>query len=114
MPTSARGWLSWAVSVSDSYRRAYSPKLEYDGWSDKRTSDRRETAVSIIRIAERACNGNGGGKLLMAYYCEDVSWYSFTEAERAVLRRTARRFRDELRKAGFINPNPGEEDFNNA
>ena len=101
-PSSPRGWLSWAVSVSDSYKRAYSPKLEYTGWTDRRLNDRRETAVSIIKLAEKSCNGNGGGKLLMAFYCEDAAWYSFTEPEQRIIAKTARTFARALREAGFL------------
>lgn len=110
MPSSPRGWLNFAVSVADSYRRPFSVKLEYDGWTDRRLSDRRETAVSIIRLAEKSCNGNGGGKLLMQFYCEDMSWYSFTDHDRWILEKTIKRFRRELQAAGFLpDPKHGEE-----
>jgi hypothetical protein len=101
-PSSPRGWLNFAVSVADSYRRPYSPRLEYTGWMDRRISDRRESALSVLKMAEKSCNGNGGGKLLMAFFCEDASWHSFTETEQYHLRKTIRHFARELREAGFL------------
>jgi hypothetical protein len=96
--------------VADSYKRAYSPRLEYTGWIDRRLSDRRESALSVLKMAEKSCNGNGGGKLLMAFYCEDVSWHSLTEHEQYVLRKTIKLFAAELRHGGFLpDPKHGEE-----
>ncbi|MHB8783775.1 MAG: hypothetical protein ACYDAX_10225 [Desulfobacteria bacterium] len=51
---------------------------------------------------DRASDGNGAGKLLMQFYVEEASWYSFTENERWILNRTIRRFRRELQAAGFL------------
>ncbi len=114
MPTSPRGWLCWAVSVSDRYGRPHSPRYEYDGYSDHRLNDRRETAISVKILAERAsreCTSNGVGyALLSQFYVEEASWYSFTENERWILNRTIRRFRRELQAAGFLPDTKDEEE----
>ena len=114
MPTSPRGWLCWAVSVSDRYGRPHSPRYEYDGYSDHRLNDRRETAISVKILAERAsreCTSNGVGyALLSRFYVGEASWYSFTEPEQRIIEKTARRFARALREAGFLpDPKDGEE-----
>lgn len=112
-PSSPRGWLAWAVSVSDRYGRPHSPRYEYDGIPDHRMSDRRETAISVKILAERAsrvCTSNGVGyELLTRFYLGDASWYSFTEAEQAIIRKTARCFAKGLREAGFLPPRGADE-----
>ena len=104
MPSSPRGWLCWAVSVSDRYGRPYSPRYEYEGFGDRRVSSRREEAIDVTNALDRATNGNGAGKLLRQFYVEEASWYSFTPHEQHVLRETIRAFRRELQRAGFIGP----------
>lgn len=105
-PSSPRGWLNFAASVTASYRRTHSARLENLGWTDRRVNDLRETAISIIRLCEKSANGNGGAGLLYSFYVEEVSWYAFTESEQAILRKTIRHFSRELREAGFL---PREE-----
>jgi len=102
MPSSPRGWLCWAVSVSDRYGRPHSPQYEYQGYSDRRVNDRRETAISVKMALDRATDGNGAGNLLLDLYVREVSWYAFTENERWILEKTIRRFRRELVAAGFL------------
>ena len=110
MPSSPRGWLCWAVSVSDRYGRPHSPRYAYEGYGDRRVSDRRETAISVKMALDRATDGNGAGKLLMQLYVEEASWYSFTDNERWIMEKAIRRFRRELQAAGFLpNPKDGEE-----
>jgi len=69
-------------------------------------NDSRETALSVKIMAERAsakCSGNGGGyELLMRFYAGDASWYSFTEPEQFILRKTIRDFSRRFREAGFL------------
>lgn len=116
-PSTPRGWLSWAVSVSDRYGRPHSPRYEYDGIPDYRMSNRRETAISVKILAERAsreCTRNGVGyELLTRFYLGDASWYSFTGPEQAILRKVSRRFARGLREAGFlpkeVRDSPGED-----
>ena len=69
---------------------------------DHRMDDRRETALSVLRILEKATNGNGAGELLVEYYLGEMSWYSFTENERWHMERAMKKFRAELIRAGFI------------
>lgn len=106
MPSTPRGWLNYALSVSDRYTRPHTVKWEYEGRSDWRMSDRRETAISVSLMAERASRkvcGNGiGYKLLVAYYAEEMSWHSFTEPEQRLIAKTAREFSRRLREAGFL------------
>jgi hypothetical protein len=101
-PSTPRGWLNFAASVTASYRRTHSARLENEGWTDRRVSDVRESAISIIRLCEKSANGNGGAGLLYSFYVEEVSWYAFTGSEQAILRKTIRQFSLELRKAGFL------------
>ena len=105
-PQSSRGWLAWSCYVREYQSRPHSPRLEYEGFSDRRTHDSRESAISVLTLAERASHavcGNGVGyKLLMDYYAGEASWWSFTESEQAIIRKTSRRFAAELRAAGFI------------
>lgn len=77
-------------------------------------SNRRETAISVTMLAERAsreCTSNGVGyALLTRFYLGEESIWSFTEPEQAILRKTIRHFskafRRELVAAGFL---PKEE-----
>ncbi|MHB1025780.1 MAG: hypothetical protein ACYC24_08760 [Desulfobacteria bacterium] len=102
MPSSPRGWLCWAVSVSDRYGRPHSPRYEYDGIPDHRMSDRRETAISVKMALDRATDGNGTGKLLLDFYVREIPWFVFSEVERQTLSRIIKRFRRELQAAGFL------------
>jgi len=101
-PSSPRGWLCWAVSISERYGRPHSPRYEYEGWTDRRVSDRRETAISVKMALDRATDGNGAGKLLTDFYVNEMSWYSFTDNERWIMEKAIRRFRRELIQAGFL------------
>jgi hypothetical protein len=72
--------------------------------TDRRLNDARETAISIIRLAERSANGNGGAGLLFSFYVEDASWFGFTEQERYIINQTAQRFRCLLCAEAFVAP----------
>ena len=69
-------------------------------------NDSRETALSVKIMAERAsakCSGNGVGYALMTrFYAGDASWWTFTEPEQFILRKTIREFSKALREAGFL------------
>ena len=103
-PESPRGWLNFAVSVSNRYEFPHSVKYEYTGKSDPRVDDRKETALSVKMMLERATHGNGAGRLVMDFYVNDVAWGSFTPAEQWHLSRAIRRFRAELIRNGFLPP----------
>lgn len=110
MPSSPRGWFCKASYTLDAQARPFSPRLEYTGWTDRRMNDSRETALSVKLMAERAskaCTSNGVGyELLMRFYAGEASWWSFTEHEQYILRKTIRHFSKALREAGFL---PREE-----
>lgn len=105
-PSSPRGWFAWSLYVREYQGRPHSPRLQYEGFSDRRTHDSRESAISIIQLADRASHavcGNGVGLRLMTdFYANEVSWFAFTEPEQAIIRKTAREFSKRLRAAGFI------------
>ncbi len=82
MPSSPRGWLAWSCYVRESQGRPFSACLERGGRSDPRTRDSRESAISVLILAEK---------------------------EQAILRKVSRRFADELRRAGFL-PDPKDGD----
>jgi hypothetical protein len=69
-------------------------------------NDSRETALSVKIMAERAsakCSGNGVGYALMTrFYAGDASWWTFTEPEQFILRKTIREFSKTLQAAGFL------------
>jgi len=114
MPSSPRGWFCRSTYTLDAQARPFSCKLEYGGWTDRRMNDSRETALSVKIMAERAsakCSGNGVGyALLMRFYAGDASWWTFTEPEQFILRKTIRHFSKALREAGFLpDPKGGEE-----
>jgi len=71
--------------------------------------DSRETALSVKRILEKVTNGNGAEKLLVDYYVREASWWSFTEPEQAIIRKTTRCFAKGLREAGFLPPRGADE-----
>lgn len=102
MPSSPRGWLSWAASVVDSYHRPFGARYSDIPRRDFRLNNRRETAISIIRLCEKSANGNGGAGLLYSFYVEDVSWQAFTELEKGIISKTIRVFARALREAGFL------------
>jgi hypothetical protein len=101
-PSSPRGWLSWAVSVKDSYHRAHGARYDDGGRRDRRMNYSRETAISIIRMVEKSANGNGGAGLLYSFYVEDAAWCGFTGNEQRVIAKTARAFARALRAEGFL------------
>ncbi|MCL5883801.1 MAG: hypothetical protein M1377_00335 [Deltaproteobacteria bacterium] len=108
MPSSPRGWLCKAVYTLDAQGRTFSPQMDRIRGTGPRYS--REEALSVKIIAERAskaCTSNGVGyALLMRFYLGEASWWSFTEQEQAILRKTIRHFSKALREAGFL---PEEE-----
>lgn len=112
MPSSPRGWFAWSVYVREYQSRAHSPRLEYTGYSDRRTHTSRESAISVLTLAERASHsvsGNGVGfGLMVQFYAGEAFWHSFTPNEQWILERTIRRFRRELQAAGFL-PRDGNE-----
>lgn len=109
MPSCPRGWLCWAVSISNRYRRPHSPRYEYNGISDHRMNDRRESAIDITNALDRATDGNGAGKLIMEFYIREMSWYSFSDSDRWRMERAIKRFRRELIASGYL-PDPKAED----
>ena len=76
----------------------------YDGIprTDPRMRNSRETALSVKMLLERVCNGNGAGKLLVDFYVEEMSWWTFSKNERWIIEKTARAFAKVLREAGFL------------
>ena len=106
MPSSPRGWLCWALSVSERYTRPHGVRYIYDGWTDRRMDDRRETSISIRMLAEKASHtvcGNGiGYQLLIEHFAGEASWWSFTEPEQRIIEKTAKAFSRMLRETGFI------------
>jgi hypothetical protein len=76
------------------------------GFSDRRTHDSRESAISVLTLAEKAshavCRNGVGFRLMMQFYAGEASWWSFTEPEQAILRKTIRHFSKALREAGFL------------
>ena len=105
-PSTTRGWLAWSCYVREYQGRSHSPRLEYEGFSDRRMHDSRESAISVLTLAEKASHavcGNGVGyKLLMDYYAGEASWWSFSEPEQRILAKTARAFAKMLRREGFL------------
>ncbi|MFA5806770.1 MAG: hypothetical protein WC978_00205 [bacterium] len=76
--------------------------MENEGWTDRRVNDIRETAISIIRMAEKSANGNGGAGLLYSFYVEEAPWCSFNPVEQKIISTTVKAFRRELVTAGFL------------
>jgi hypothetical protein len=60
----------------------------------------------VLTLAERASHsvsGNGVGyALLMQFYAGEAFWWTFTEHEQYILRKTIRHFSKALREAGFL------------
>ena len=108
MPSSPSGWLRWSVAVLEAQGRPFSPRMEHVPRGDFRTKDSRESALSVKMILEKVCNGNGAGRLLVMHYVDEASWWSFSEHEQYILRQTIRRFRAELTRGGFLDPEGGE------
>ena len=102
MPSSPKGWLNWAVSVREWYLYPRAGRYDAIPHADWRTNDMRETSISIIRLLEKSANGNGGGRLVYLYFVEEHSWWSFSEPEQAVLRKTIRAFSRRLWEEGFL------------
>jgi hypothetical protein len=114
LPSSPRGFFCWAASVAERYQSPHSPRYEYTGGPDHFKAYRREDSISIRMLAERASHsvsGNGiGYALLTRFYLGEASWYSFTEHEQYILRKTIRDFSRRLREAKFLpDPKDGEE-----
>ena len=112
MPSTPRGWFCKAIYTLDSQGRTFSPQFDRIRGTGPRYS--REEALSVKILAERASHsvcGNGVGyKLLHDYYAGEVSWFAFSDPERALLRRVIRRYAAEMRRAGFLpDPKDGEE-----
>ena len=108
MPSSPRGWFCRSIYVLEAQGRTFSPQMDRIRGTGPIYS--REEALSVKIIAERAsreCTSNGVGyALLTRFYLGESSWWSFTEPEQAILRKTIRHFSKALRDAGFI---PREE-----
>jgi len=102
MPQSPKGWLTWAAYVLESQARPFSPRYDHIPRTVPRMRDSRETALSVKMILEKVCNGNGAGRLLVDFFVDEMSWWSFTESERWIIEETARRFAKALKEAGFI------------
>ena len=100
-PSTPRGLLSWAASVADSYHRPHTVKYERLPRIDWRTSNRREAAISIIKLLEQSGNSGGPG-LLFDFYVNDKSWHSFTTREQRAIEKAARTLSRLLREAGFM------------
>lgn len=111
MPSSPRGWLNFAASVTASYRRTYSARLENEGWTDRRVNDTRESAISIIRLLEKSANGDGGAGLVFDFYTQDIHWYAYSDAERRIMNRTIRIFRKKLIEAGYLPDDSKDEEI---
>ncbi|OGQ00353.1 MAG: hypothetical protein A2Z40_05700 [Deltaproteobacteria bacterium RBG_19FT_COMBO_60_16] len=93
------------MTVCDSYHRPHTMRYELLPRIDWRTSNRREAAISIIRLLEKSANGNGGASLVFHFYVEDASWSSFTGREQRIIAKTVRAFAKALREAGFLPTN---------
>jgi hypothetical protein len=102
MPSSPRGWVSWASFVLTC--RSSPGRVRYDNVPrpDPRMNDSRETAISVLRLLEQSSNGAGGAGLTFDFYTGEMSWHSFTKQEQRIISRTAREFAKRLREAGFL------------
>ncbi len=57
----------------------------------------------LLERANSSCTRNGVGcELLLRLYLHDAAWHSFTEPEQRIIAKTARAFRKELRREGFL------------
>ncbi len=60
-------------------------------------------------------NGDNGGSILFGHYVDEVPWYAFTESERALIEKTARRFTKALQGGRILaahdRPNSIERKF---
>ena len=103
VPTSAKGWLTWACYVLEAQARPFSPRYDGIPRTDPRMRDSRETALSVRILFERAAaGGNGAGELVRDYLLDEQSWYSYSETERYHMEKLIRKFRQGLVAAGFI------------
>jgi len=104
MPSSPRGWYCRSAYILDAQGRTFSPQMDRIRGTGPIYS--REEALSVKIIAERAsraCTSNGVGyELLARFYLGEAPWFSFTESEQAILRKTIRHFSKALREAGFL------------
>ncbi len=98
--------MNWSLSVSERYERPHSQRLIYEGRTDRRVSDRRETAIAVTLLAEKASHkvsGNGiGYRLLVDFYSGEKKWPAFSPPEQRIIERVAADFARRLREAGFI------------
>ena len=101
-PKSPGAWIRWSVETLERFGRPRAVRYDSAGRSDPRLDDRREAALSVLRILERITGGNGAGRLLAGYYIGEKSWFEHSEAEKRTIGRTARRFAEELRRAGLL------------
>ena len=102
MPQSPKGWLQWSYYVLESQSRPFSPRYDHIPRTDPRLRNSREAALSVKMLLEKVCNGNGAGKLLVDYFVEEMSWWTFSENERWIIEKTARAFARALRETGFL------------
>jgi len=104
-PSSPRSWLRWAARVLEAQASPFSPRFDHVPRGDFRLRDSRETALSVKILLERAsasCTRNGVGcKLLVRYYVVEAPWRSFSRREQRFIKKTAQRFAQALREAGF-------------
>lgn len=103
-PSSPRSWFCKAIYILDAQARTFS--TEYGAVRGTGPRYSREEALSVKIMAERAsaaCTENGVGyELMMRFYLGEVPWFSFTEPEQAIIRKTSRDFSRRLREAGLI------------
>jgi hypothetical protein len=107
-PKSPGAWIRWSVETLERFGRPRAVRYDFSGRSDPRLDDRREAALSVLRILERITGGNGAGRLLAGYYIGEKSWFEHSEADKRTIGRTARRFAEELRRAGLLTEDGGE------
>lgn len=104
MPSSPRGWFCRSIYILEAQGRTFSPQMDLIRGTGPIYS--REEALSVKIIAERASHavcGNGVGyKLLLDYYAGEMSWFAFSDPDRALLRRVIRCYAKGLREAGFL------------
>ncbi len=107
-PASVGAWLLWSSYVLESQARPFSQRYEYQGKTDPRVRESREEALSVKMLAEKAsaaCTSNSVGyELLMDFYVREASYWSFTDPEKSIIRKTSKDLARRLREAGFIPP----------
>ena len=103
-PDSPGSWVRYAVRILEAQSAPHSPRLDHVPSGDFRLHDSKEVAISVKILLERSANGCGGRgpRLLVRLYLGGEPWEVFTESEKYLIRKTERRFRAALRKAGFL------------